>query len=662
MTRPAILAGRRLVALVLCAVLVLALILVGVVSAQTDDSHGSISAVTVTEPAAAAAADLPYTLTPLSTGTPVVDAELSDGQAHFDSLAPGRYRLQAQVAEGFDPTGLSCEPNAAVATIYGDRLTAIIDVEQGQEIACTVSAAQLGTIVVELQATPDTGNPTFKVSPSWSSAFTLAPGESRESQQLVAGEYSVSQKVPEAWLSKAATCDDGSDPSAIGLDPGETVTCTFQTEKRGRVLVVNRARPADSGQRFTFDPSWDKQFSLAAGQTRKSGWLRPGSHSVARQTPDGWDATSVSCNDGSKPKKINLEAGETVTCTFGSTQRGRIVTVNEADPSDNGTSFTFNPSWGTQFQLQDGQSSTSRPLEPGRYRIKAPLPKDWVTTSATCDDGSKPNAVKVGAGETVTCTFHRVRPEFTVATFNVLGNSHTAKGGRVPHYASGATRMNWTVDLMQQWGVDIIGFQEFQNPQMDAFVRRAGSEFGIYPNPGMNQRNKQNAIAWRNSVFELVDARPVMIPYFHGKLVPMPLVRLRHRASGEELYVMTVHNPASTRWARNQGRWRTEAMNRQIAVTRDVLNQGVPMLMTGDMNERAEYFCAYTASGSMHAAAGGSNDGVCRPPPSSRARIDWIFGSQSLSFSDYHLFRDNLVRRTSDHPFIVSDAVLLRRD
>ena len=33
--------------------------------------------------------------------------------------------------------------------------------------------------------------------------------------------------VPTGWVLTSATCDDGSDPSAIDLDPGETVTCVF---------------------------------------------------------------------------------------------------------------------------------------------------------------------------------------------------------------------------------------------------------------------------------------------------------------------------------------------------------------------------------------------------------------------------------------------------
>ena len=47
----------------------------------------------------------------------------------------------------------------------------------------------------------------------------------------------MSEIVPTGWDLTSYACDDGSDPSAIGLDPGETVTCTFNNTKRGEAEV-----------------------------------------------------------------------------------------------------------------------------------------------------------------------------------------------------------------------------------------------------------------------------------------------------------------------------------------------------------------------------------------------------------------------------------------
>ena len=59
---------------------------------------------------------------------------------------------------------------------------------------------------------------------------TLAHGQSSSSGNLEPGTYSVSEDVPAGWLPVVATCDDGSDPSAIEVDHGEVVTCTFNNQ------------------------------------------------------------------------------------------------------------------------------------------------------------------------------------------------------------------------------------------------------------------------------------------------------------------------------------------------------------------------------------------------------------------------------------------------
>ncbi|MBV0934943.1 prealbumin-like fold domain-containing protein, partial [Marinobacterium weihaiense] len=58
------------------------------------------------------------------------------------------------------------------------------------------------------------------------------------SDPLVHGVYSVDENVPAGWDLTGATCDDGSAPNAIDLQPGETVTCTFENTKRGMAEVL----------------------------------------------------------------------------------------------------------------------------------------------------------------------------------------------------------------------------------------------------------------------------------------------------------------------------------------------------------------------------------------------------------------------------------------
>jgi hypothetical protein len=77
------------------------------------------------------------------------------------------------------------------------------------------------------------------------------------------------------------------------------------------------------------------------------------------------------------------------------------------------------------------------------------------------------------------------------------------------------------------------------------------------------------------------------------------------------------------------------------------------------MNEKQYAFCTWTANSSMHSAAGGSNDGVCRPPPP--RTVDWIFGSPEVQFSNYTLDPITRTRRISDHEMVVFDVKISNR-
>jgi endonuclease/exonuclease/phosphatase family metal-dependent hydrolase len=134
----------------------------------------------------------------------------------------------------------------------------------------------------------------------------------------------------------------------------------------------------------------------------------------------------------------------------------------------------------------------------------------------------------------------------------------------------------------------------------------------------------------------------------------MPYVLLRNKATGVQAYFSTFHNPANI--GGNMQRFRNEATRREIGLFNRLEGSGIPQFVTGDMNERAEYFCRVTGSTPLVAAAGGSNSGGCRPPQPSQ--IDWILGSPEARFSEYQADRSPLVRRTSDHPIVVTKVTV----
>jgi hypothetical protein len=242
---------------------------------------------------------------------------------------------------------------------------------------------------------------------------------------------------------------------------------------------------------------------------------------------------------------------------------------------------------------------------------------------------------------------------YKVASFNVLGYSHTLGGAR--GFADGVTRIGWAKQLLDAHRVSVAGFQELQAPQVTRFLQITAGSWALYPGLSVHGVDSDNSIGWRTDKFTLVRATTVKIPYFDGIPRSMPVVLLRHKASGMMTYFANFHNPADTALHANQGQWRLEASRIEIALQNQLVTQGIPRIMTGDMNERAPYFCRVTRDGTpLHAARPGSVrvDGVCHP---GRPRfVDWIFGSLRATFSYYTEDDGALDHRTTDHPVIVS--------
>lgn len=247
------------------------------------------------------------------------------------------------------------------------------------------------------------------------------------------------------------------------------------------------------------------------------------------------------------------------------------------------------------------------------------------------------------------------RGHYTVSSFNVLGASHTPRGGK---RASGATRIVWAHRLLQRHHVDVAGFQELQASQLTRLLAITKGRWAFYPGLRGRRIDSENSVGWRTDKFTLVRAATMDIPYFNGRPRAMPVVLLREKDSGMMTYFANFHNPADAGKYRNQGRWRREASRLQIALQNRLVGQGIPRVMTGDMNERAAYFCRVTARTPLKAARPTSfrKNGVCH---ANRPRsVDWIFGSLRLRFSNYIEDRSPLVDRTTDHPMIVADVTV----
>ena len=242
---------------------------------------------------------------------------------------------------------------------------------------------------------------------------------------------------------------------------------------------------------------------------------------------------------------------------------------------------------------------------------------------------------------------------FRVSSFNVLGASHTTKGGKHARFGPGPMRIRMTASLFASSGISVAGLQELQPSQYAAF-RAAAPAWAVFPGTSLSRISTANSIVWRTDVWELVETHTISIPYFFGRQVPMPYVLLRNRSTGSTVWFANFHNPADTHGPAQ--RWRDVAVSRQIGLARSLGADGTPVVMTGDMNDRERYFCPMTTQGGLHSASGGSVGAPCAPP--ARMNVDWIMGSSQVSFANYSNIAGGVVARISDHPFLWADATV----
>jgi hypothetical protein len=244
-----------------------------------------------------------------------------------------------------------------------------------------------------------------------------------------------------------------------------------------------------------------------------------------------------------------------------------------------------------------------------------------------------------------------------VASFNMLGYSHTAPGGNRKGWADGLQRTVWATQIMANQNLQVLGLQEFQVPQYKKFVSLVGSTYDVYPGVSMGGVPVQNSLVWRKDLYTAVQTHTMNIPYFNGTPTAMPYVLLRNNATGQELWIYNSHNPADT--AGNAQTYRNRAVAKEVRLVTQLEADypGVPVLDVGDKNDRANYICPIMKGSDLRSASGGAlSNGVCQTPYPMYA--DWVTGNSDVTFSNYHALYTPLVRKTTDHHVLFADATL----
>ncbi len=209
------------------------------------------------------------------------------------------------------------------------------------------------------------------------------------------------------------------DPNEPGSDDQ---TCTT-LDNVGQIVIAKDADPEDDAE-FNFDGGSLGNFTLKdpSDDTETFADQTPGTYVFTETVPADWDLNDITCltNDQTDTTvtdtvnskvTIDLDAHETITCTFSNIERGRVLVDKVTDPGDDSTSFDFTLTGGPSslnqsFSLTNAAvPHDSGPVLPGSgYTVSETVPSDWGLTTS-CSNGSPVGNIDLGPGEIVTCTF-----------------------------------------------------------------------------------------------------------------------------------------------------------------------------------------------------------------------------------------------------------------
>jgi hypothetical protein len=141
-------------------------------------------------------------------------------------------------------------------------------------------------------------------------------------------ELTASPRPGYSFVQWGGACSGSAPTCRISMSGARQVTAFFEETDYGRIIVDKVTAPNGAEQAFHFTVTggpagFYQEFTLTdAAAPRQISDLEPGLYSIVEAVPGDWEQTGSSCSDGSSPGAIDLDPGETVTCTFSNQQTG----------------------------------------------------------------------------------------------------------------------------------------------------------------------------------------------------------------------------------------------------------------------------------------------------------------------------------------------------
>jgi hypothetical protein len=251
--------------------------------------------------------------------------------------------------------------------------------------------------------------------------------------EVEAGTYTLSESGGPGGYSSSGVweCEGGTqeDDDVVVIGVGEDVVCTITNDDLAPSLTLIKEVEGDA------DP---EEWTLYAdGPTPISGTspvesdddFSAGTYALSESdgpddyTPSGWVCEGDGDQDGAN---ITLGLGESATCTITNEYTppipGSITIVKNTVGGD--ATFEFDGDLG-EFEITTSGGTgneTFTELTPGTYAVSEIVPSNWDLSSATCSDGSDPEAIDLDEEESVTCTFTNTKQVGTLIVVKNLVN------------------------------------------------------------------------------------------------------------------------------------------------------------------------------------------------------------------------------------------------
>ena len=219
-------------------------------------------------------------------------------------------------------------------------------------IRITVHYDEVGSVTIIKQTVPNGAEGDFDFTGEGAEfgegseleSSTLGDGDSETDPSVAPGSYEVIEAAEPGWDLTSISCDDensgagGGTTATINVESDEDVTCTFTNTQRGHIIVDKVTDPTEDAESFAFDTTGEDYagFSLADEDAPNDQELPPGSYSVSETVPEDWELTDSTCvsslSDSETIGALELDAGETITCTF--TNKKIICGNNDIQPGE----------------------------------------------------------------------------------------------------------------------------------------------------------------------------------------------------------------------------------------------------------------------------------------------------------------------------------------